>query len=272
MGFLSNLFNKKNNNQQEAKPFKPSHTSEWDTYLSNIDHIIGSIRLDLGLKSVAPITDLPNLLWIAINMNNPREDGLSSQEESSTLFEIEDSLSDALTSKHTCILAGCITSNKKREFYFYIGDHKDLEEIATQIMSNYVGYDYDIQVKNDENWDTYSDFLYPTTYEHQGILNRRVLNNLKKFGDNFEIPREIDHFLYFNTEDERAIFIKYAEDQGFTVKGIETKDSGQNKYMLLLTKESTINYKQMNECTTNLYEKALELNGEYDGWGCSTAK
>src|SRR5690606_35277255 len=83
MGLFDKLFGKTN-------PEKPTSTSqtkvgyqeEWEFYFSNVNDKLGSLFVDLGLHKVAPMTDKPNVVWISIKMNNPREDGLSSQEES----------------------------------------------------------------------------------------------------------------------------------------------------------------------------------------------
>ena len=123
MGLFDKLFGKKEEEiKSENQINNPNHQEEWDFYFSNVNDIIGSFYIDLGLSKVAPIIDNPNLVWISLKMNNPREDGLSSSEEFDKLSEIEDRLQEYITRNHNCIYAGRLTSNNHRDFYFYMDD------------------------------------------------------------------------------------------------------------------------------------------------------
>ena len=87
MGILDKFFKKKDT-EEPRQVYKP----DWDFYFSNVDDKFSSIAVDLGLRKIAPIEDQPNLVWVTINMNNPRPDGLSSNEESEILGDIEDAI------------------------------------------------------------------------------------------------------------------------------------------------------------------------------------
>lgn len=272
MGFFDKLFGKNKPEKKQEKSL-PVHKQEWDNYFTNVDNIIVSIMLDLGLKSVAPIEDLPLLVWISIKMNNPREDGLSSNEESNILYEVEDTLVDKLVAKYNCLYTGRLTSNNHRDLYFYFDESNGLDKAIADIMSAYPDYKYNFGTKDDKDWGVYLDFLYPTPAQHQCMMNRRVLFNLEKNGDNHEMPREVDHFLYFETENGRSSFVaEYAVDKGFFVKQTDTKEDGDQRYMLHLTRTDKVDYNSINDCTIELSEKALEFDGYYDGWGCVIVK
>src|SRR5207253_743859 len=100
----------------EVKGDNSSHEEDWDFYFSNVDDIVGSFYIDLGLSKIAPVADKPNLIWISLKMNNPREDGLSSSEEFDTLSSIEDRLQEFILKNHSAIYAGRLTSNNNRDF------------------------------------------------------------------------------------------------------------------------------------------------------------
>ena len=87
MGLFDKLFG--NTDKKNEEPSQPQHTEDWDSYFSNVDNVIGSIMVDLGLNKVGPILSKPNVAWVSVMMQNPREDGFSSNEEANLLFDIE---------------------------------------------------------------------------------------------------------------------------------------------------------------------------------------
>lgn len=269
MGIFGKLFG--NDKQQEEKN-TISHQEEWDSYMTHVDNVLGSIMVDLGIKSIAPVQDKPNVAWISVNMNNPREDGLSSNEESNGLYQIEDALVDTLALKYNCIYVGRLTSDGHRDFYFYFGKNDGCDKTISEVMKAFPGYEYDFGIKEDKDWSGYLDFLYPLPIQYQEMMNRRVLINLEKNGDNHEIPREVDHFLYFNTEEGRTGFIEFAEGKGFSVKQTNTKESENYKFMLHLIRIHKVDFNSINEYTIELWEAAPGYSGYYDGWGCPIAK
>src|SRR6478736_3672724 len=115
MNLFSLLFGKKEPTiKPQNIPGNSLHTEDWDFYFSNVDDIIGSFYIDLGLAKVAPQSSRPNLVWISVKMNYPRKDGLSSNEEFNTLSEIEDRLQSFIVSRHQAVYAGRLTINNNR--------------------------------------------------------------------------------------------------------------------------------------------------------------
>ena len=141
---------------------KIAHQEEWDFYFSNVDDKPGSLYVDLGLKAVAPIADKPNLAWVSVQMNNPREDGFSSQEESEMLFKVEDALVERITLAHDAVYAGRLTSDGNRDLYFYLSDTAGYDKTVQDAMSTYPEYRYSLGAKEDREWGGYLDFLYPS--------------------------------------------------------------------------------------------------------------
>ncbi|MBC6108910.1 DUF695 domain-containing protein [Pedobacter fastidiosus] len=269
MGLFKNLFG---NKQQDATSKLPTHKEEWDTYLTNVDHKLGSILLDLGFKSIAPIKDKASLVWISIQMNNPREDGLSSTEESDKLYEIEDRLVNALTQKFDCVYPGRLTSNGHRDLYFYFSDSLLFDKTISEVMVAYPTYEYDFGVKEDTNWTAYLNFLYPLPSQYQTMLNRRVLENLRKAGDNHDLPRKVDHYLFFKASSDRSSFINQIDGLGFSIENQSEGSEFDHSFSLHLTKTEKVEYDTINETTIKLAEEARNFNSYYDGWGCPIEK
>ena len=199
MGFLNKLFGKKTDSANSDK----GHKEKWDFYLTNIDDKPGSIMVDLGLISIAPIQDNETLVWVSVKMNNPKENGLSTSGEIETLGQIEESLVAKLNKKHNCIFAGRATTDGNRDFYFYFSDTTLYDKSISEAMVQFPKYNYDFGTKADKDWKSYFDFLYPLPKQLQSIQNRNVVEQLENNGDKLKKPRQVDHWIYFKSEGDR---------------------------------------------------------------------
>ena len=66
----------------------------WDFFMCRIEGAPASIRTNLALIEVAPLEGLSQRLQFYIKMQNPRPDGLSSNEEYPILCDIEDAIGE----------------------------------------------------------------------------------------------------------------------------------------------------------------------------------
>ncbi|MCD7971947.1 MAG: DUF695 domain-containing protein [Candidatus Azobacteroides sp.] len=271
MGLFDKLFGKSEKKKESPEPERKyvGHKQEWDSYLTHVDQVIGSIMLDLGLYEIAPLKDRSTCIWLAVTMNNPREDGLSSNEESKTLYEIEDELVSNLVKKHNAVFAGRLTSNKVRSFYFYVNDPTSYDRTIASCMNKFANYSYDYGKKTDKDWEGYFDFLYPLPEQYQSMLNRRVIHNMEKNGDDLVTPREVDHFLYFKSDKDMGAFLAAIEDKDFKIinKGKKEDASDEYAYQLNISRTDKIDYQSIDEYVLDLWHLARENNGIYDGWG-----
>ena len=112
MGFLSKLFG-----QTEKKS---DYQPDWTFYFSNVNDKLSSIATDLNLINIAPVNGQDNVVYVSIKMPNPREDGLSSNEDADDLWKIEDEIIKAFdNNKLNYTFAGRLTSNGFRDLYFF---------------------------------------------------------------------------------------------------------------------------------------------------------
>ena len=261
MGLFNKLFGKRT-----PAPIL-EHEEEWEFYFSNVNDKLGSVLVDLGLHEVAPMTDKPNIVWVSIKMNNPREDGLSSEEESDLLGDIEDALVDKIISKHNSIYAGRLTSAGYRDLYFYFGDTTLYDKTISEVMVAYPKYQFDTGSKEDKEWSSYFEFLYPLPQQYQSIQNRHVVEQLEKGGDNLTKAREVDHWIFFKSDNDRTLFLTKIEADGFTVvdKDYDKKIS-ESPYRLHIKRVDKVDWDSVDEYVIHLWNLAAECNGEYDGW------
>ena len=274
MGLFDKIFGKKKiENKDEQQSNNHSYKQDWDFYFSNVDDVLGSFCLDLGLSKIAPLTDKPYLVWISVKMNYPREDGLSSNEEFETLNSIEDRLNEFISNNHNAISVGRLTTNGNRDFYFYFGDTALYDKTISEAMVAYPSYSFDFGIKQDENWSSYFDFIYPNPRQFQSIQNRRVVDNLEENGDALTKARPVDHWLYFKTDNDRQNFLNKIEYLKFDIvaKDKDTSIVG-TPFTLQLSRVDNVDIDSVNEYVLELWETANECNGEYDGWETSVER
>ncbi|WP_073132018.1 DUF695 domain-containing protein [Chryseolinea serpens] len=246
-----------------------NHEQEWDFYFSNVDGKPGSFYLDMGLKDVAPVNSMPHFFCVSLKMNDPREDGLSSDREYDTLIEIENHLEDGIKDKRDIVYAGRLTFNGMREFYFYTADPLLVEKTISESLVRFPNYACDFEVKDDKEWLYYLDFMYPDPRQVQSILNRRVIDSLEKNGDKLTKPREVNHWIYFRSIEAREKFIEQVKEKGFNIDGVETLNDREFKYQLRISRVDGVRHRDVNQYVLYLWELAGELDGEYDGWETS---
>jgi uncharacterized protein (TIGR01619 family) len=247
-----------------------NYKEDWDFYFSNVDDKPGSFYLDLGLNQIAPVGKMPNFFYVSLKMNDPREDGLSSNREYEALIHIEDTLVKSLKNKHDIIYVGRLTSNGTRDFYFYASDTLLIEKAISESLVQFPNYEYDFEIKDNKDWSYYLSFIYPSPKQLQSIFNRRVIENLEKNGDKLTEPREVNHWIFFRTTEGREKYIKNVKEKGFKVEDIYNADQDNDfKYKLRISRVDNIGHQDVDDYVFYLWELANELDGDYDGWETS---
>jgi len=244
---------------------KPEYESSWDSFFANIDDKIGSIRSDLGLINIAPFTAYNKVICLEIKLNIPREDGLSSSEESDILFKIEEAITRILENKLEAVFAGAETTDSKRRFYFYCHDITLYDKFISDEMIKFPSYEFEFSDWEDIKWDTYLKFLYPSDEDLQRMGNRNVIENLEERGDDLKTPREVIHWIYFKLKENRTKFITKISSDGFTIEELE-KHSEDSNFGLLISRIEDVDLDNIDEVVLKLFRLAKECNGGYDGW------
>jgi uncharacterized protein (TIGR01619 family) len=274
MGLFDKLFGKTNTEQPSTtSQINAEYQGEWEFYLTNIDGKPGSIYVDLGLRKVAPLTDKPNLVWVSLKLTNPREDGLPSNDESKILWELEDALTEQIKSKHNAVDAGSMTSDGDRYYYFFLADTTLYEKTVSEAMVAFPTYEFDYGVKEDKDWSSYFDFLYPLPQQYQSILNRRVVDQIEKAGDMLTKSREVIHWIYFKSESDLDNYLEKIKDDNFTVVSKDyDKSWGEVAHKLQIKRVDKVDINSVDEYVIYLWKLANECNGVYDGWETSIEK
>lgn len=247
----------------------------WDFFICRIDGNPASIRVNLGLNNVAPVEGFSQLFRFMVRMQKPTEDGLSSNEEYPILCDIEDAIFDAINPQ-TTIPAGVVKSEGILEFWIYAQSVDGLGElIASVIDRQFDGYQYAFESFEEPEWETYFDFLYPDAFSMQTIMNRRVFMQLQEQGDNEQIAREIDHWLYFPTQEGMDAFREIAKSLGYNIlseEKLQDRPDDSHPYQVHISREDVPSPPEMDDLVWELMDKIYPLDGYYDGWGCNIVK
>ena len=85
---------------------------------------------------------------------------------------------------------------------------------------------------------------------------------LQDQGDDGTKPRLVNHLAYFNTSEDAASFSEYIKAEGYTLEKSPEQDA------VAFSLVSPVSGDSFDQAIQLLKEKADELDGQYDGWGC----
>jgi hypothetical protein len=247
---------------------------QWDFYQCKVNDKPASIYLDMGLKQDAPERARPAILVVWLYLRHPHPDnGLSTDAEFDVLVEIEDRLGDALMNAYDAVYAGRITTEGRREFYFYSAACAELEAVVKAALAPFGGYTIDAWGQPDSEWKQYLNVLYPKARSMRWMADKAVIEVLGERGDAPEIARPLTHYSYFPTSAGRDAFSAAIGAAGFTIcKQTQTGPLGDARpfgvvYALAQTPRLNVVF----ETTELLMRLSEKHGGEYDGWECPVA-
>ncbi len=249
-------------------------SDEWDFYFARVNDAVSSIFVDLGIRPDVPIEKRPWLLWVWVEMQSARPDGLSSNEEAPKLHEIGETLDAMISATCGAQLVGRITGTGRREYYFYAAEPGELDTATANAMQRFDTYKYETGSSFQPDWDQYVNLLYPSESNLERMQNRRLLEALAEQGDVHEVPRKVDHWLYFADEAARAICRDTLMAIEFAVDDESRSDEPGDPlpYVLVVSRVDPVDSHTINGITIELARLASENGGSYDGWGCDAMK
>jgi uncharacterized protein (TIGR01619 family) len=237
----------------------------WKPYLCNVNSKPASIFVNLDLIGSAPISSKTWLLWTWVYFKSPRPDGLSDSAEAPKLYEIEDALIACVTEACNAMPCGRITTEGRREFYFYGETKRGFHRAASKAMSGFEGYSFDLGEQADPRWEQYLNVLYPSLESLQRISNMDLLDVLVKQGDVLTVAREVDHWILFGSESSRSLFRSAANAAGFTIAD-ESKVESEPTFVIKVTRKQPIDQNSIDKTVIELLNLSRKFGGDYDGW------
>jgi uncharacterized protein (TIGR01619 family) len=240
-------------------------TENWKPYLCNVNGQLASIFVNLGLREAVPIASKPWLLWTWVYLQSPRPDGLSDSAEAPTLFKIEDALDSSLARNCRAISSGRITTEGRREFYFYGETRDGFGEAVATALAGFEGYKFDLGEQEDPLWEQYLDVLYPSPEDLERIKNRDLLDVLVEKGDVLTTAREVQHWMYFRSEQSRSSFREAASTAGFKIVS-ESHAKGERPFGISVSRTQPVDQELIDATVIELLGLTQRFEGEYDGW------
>jgi regulator of RNase E activity RraB len=239
---------------------------DWNFYLCNVNNVLASVFLDLGLREVVPDRGKPTLLWVWVYLRWPREDGLSASSEFDALKAIEEKLTETMVERFDAALCGRITTDGRREFYYYAPRSERLEAAVEDAMSQFRDYEFDCGSKADPEWRQYLDVLYPSDEDRQRIENRKVLEVLEQKKDTLKTPRDVWHWIYFRTETDREEFWDAVSPLEYRVQSQSQSDRSDFPFGLCIVRFQSVNSTELDNAVIEMFRLAKKHRGDYDGW------
>ncbi len=244
-------------------------SDDWDFYPLQVDDQPASIFLDLGIAKQAPIKSHLKMAYLRVQMQKPREDGLSSQDEFDTLIALEDQVTAKIILNGTNLFVGRNTSSGNRDLYFYTGDSGRFEALARDAMREFPTYQYETGGREDPDWQTYFKFLYPSDRSMQLIMNRRVLQQLEQNGDNLTNERLIDHLALLPNPESQMVFATDITDAKFIIDDAPKEANEDGQFSVFFSRIDCPD--QIDAVVLPIFDRVTDLSGIYDGWGCPIA-
>ncbi len=251
-----------------------SASEHWDSYIAIYeDGAPGATTLRMDLINSYQLTSLKYVLVTGITYKTSRPDGFPDNETFDTLYTIGDELLESVTRMTTATLAGSFTYQSERLEYFYLKDTVGIrQEIEDYYNSNYPGYQYYLNVKEDEKWTYYTDFLYPNEQTLNYMADQSVIRKLVEAGDKLNITRRVDHYLFFKSKSDLTLCKTELETKGFNIDSSTINTEFDMPFTLHIWKESKVDIDSIHPVTSELRELAKKYKGIYDGWETSVEK
>lgn len=178
-------------------------------------------------------------------------------------LETKESLIIALEHENISKYVGARVKDDWNEFYFYAKSAKNLEIIVTKMLKE-SGYKYESGVVKDAKWDFYHKNLYPTELEFHNIESDKIIFLLEEEGDELSTPRDVEHYVSFDTATQKERFIQNALTCGFKFK--DDISSEEFEHGVALVKLHTVVNEEVRRVVEELYELVKKEYGYYEGW------
>ncbi len=208
-----------------------------------------------------------NVLWLFVKLNNSS----CSAEEHELLLQLLEKLTMELKTKIEATFAGYRIVEGWFEIYFYAYSAKKFENIAASIVASEYNYSYEIGSYKDTKYKFYFDELYPDIMQLLQIQNTQTISLLQEAEDNGELPREVEHYLFFATNSNAQRAVEKAAALGFTCKDKFVDDDNELRHTIILIQSHNVTYKVIDMITQDLLNLAMEEHGLYEGWSTTLA-
>ncbi len=207
----------------------------------------------------------PWLYSLFVKPNNIEENSLGFEQ----FLELKESIIISLEHQKMAKYVGTRVCDGWHEFYFYAKDSKNLESVAAAILKE-SGYKYESNVVKDAKWDFYAKNLFPSELEFHNIQSQKIIFLLQEEGDELSIPRNVEHYVSFDTATQKERFVNNALECGFEFK--DDISSEEFEYGVALVKRHEVTEEEVKKVVEELFALIKKEHGYYEGWSTTLAE
>lgn len=239
-------------------------SDHWEYFPCEMGEHTAFVFYDHGIRSKISDLDLPVLARIIAPLRNPRDDGLPREQEYDALARLEDHLIAEMRRMDGAYV-GRVSIDGARHFYSYVNAGSVRIETMAKRLAAKTGYPVAVDVSDDPDKNAYWNTLYPTKRDWLLIQDLRLIEELEGRGDRLERARAIDHHARFDSGRAAKKFRAWLESEGFQVKGRIRREQDK-RHGVSFTHVCRPILGDVTRYTFDLFRKAEELGGRYDGW------
>ena len=178
-------------------------------------------------------------------------------------LESKESLIIALENRDEAKYVGMRVVDGWSELYFYSNESKELETTVAKMLAP-SNYKYESSVVKDTKWDFHYKNIYPTELELCHIESEKIIFLLEEEGDDLTLPREVEHYVSFETPTQKNKFINSLSLEGFTLK--DEIDAEEFENGVALVKTHAVSSEIVKEVVEELFVAIKKNQGFYEGW------
>lgn len=246
-------------------------SEHWEFFPCQMGEHIAFIFYDHGIRETIDSFEENQQVRFDLTYRSPSDNGLPTDEEFEAVKDVEDRI-EAFAASNGGIYVGRVTTAGHRYFYSFVGVAAEQVDGFVDDVNAATGYALEIRIADDPEKKGYWSDLYPTADDWQMINDSKVVEALKKSGDLAQIKRRIDHWAYFKSKSNAEAFIDWVVEQGFSLESMDQTRSSSGDWMVQFHRLDSPELYTINGITYSLRHKAIELEGEYDGWETSVVK
>jgi hypothetical protein len=234
----------------------------WEVFVSHMLQKPRLIKVDTALGRFAPLQSDPFAVMCSIT-GLPATKKLLPTEASIKQIATFETKAKAIA-HGTGTYVGRFSSGDLTAFHFYTPDAGVLiGKFETSAELRGIA-SFRCRANEDREWKWYRHLLYQEPKTRTQILNNGARRRLSLEGDDGRKSRTIVHSAHFWTGEELSNYLEFLKDEGYVIRLSSKKPGSSGAWLVIFAKHQTP--ASLDVWTQGLMEKAVELNGVYDGW------
>ncbi len=234
----------------------------WHAYITDIEGQPASVAVDAAAAE-CDRKKLRHLIVLRVQAAELRDNAFPSQEDFESVYALEEQIEKRLAGLDTRYV-GRLTVSGLFFLHFYSARPDEHVRIIEELAVAEAGRGGSVGVRDEPDWASYSNVLYPSSVQWQQIGDEQVLAALGKEGDDLAVARQIDHWFYFETVEARDAVAEVLADDGFSIDE-KLAPSEEKPHRVLRVSRSDVPA-EITVVTSHLLGLADKYGGKYDGW------